>query len=262
MGSLHQVPGSGAGTTLLAVWAHPDDESYLGAGLMAAVANSGGRVISATAGLGERGTDDPLNNPPHWLASTRRHELEQALETLGADGPVVLGYPDGGCDRVPDRLGARRVGSLIEEFRPDVVLSFGPDGVTGHPDHQAVGRWTALAVAAQDRPPALVTTSAAAVWPDDIVERMHRVDAFFPGYPDDELCAGDVVVTLAGDALATKLAALRSHPSQIGPLVAELGEADYVRLAASEAYRPANIAASAWLSGCLLGVGEVALRLA
>ena len=274
MGSLRQVPPHGAGvtgippsgiitsgptshdpltadfagTTLLAIWAHPDDEAYLGAGLMTAVATGGGRVISATASLGEMGTDDPSANPPERMGPIRRHELGRSLGVLGAEEPVVLGYPDGGCGQVPDRLGARRVASLIEEFRPEIVLSFGPDGVTGHPDHQAVGRWTALAVAAQDRPPALVTTSAASVWQNDIVERMHHIGAFFPGYPDDEIRGEDIQVTLTGAALETKLAALRSHRSQIGTLVAVLGEADYIRLASSEAYRPSNAAAMAWLN--------------
>jgi LmbE family N-acetylglucosaminyl deacetylase len=236
------------GVTLLATWAHPDDEAYLGAGLMTAVAKGGGRVVSVTASIGERGTDDPSATAAQRLGRTRRRELEQSLAVLGAEGPIMLGYPDGGCDQVPDRLGARRVASLIQEFRPQIVLSFGPDGVTGHRDHLAVGRWTALAVSAQGRPPALVTTSTASAWPDDIVERMHRIGAFLPGYPDDQIRAGDLQVTLTGVALETKLAALRSHRSQIGPLVTLLGDADYARLASAEAYRPSNAAAKAWLS--------------
>ncbi len=200
-----------SGTTLLAIWAHPDDEAYLGAGLMTAVAAGGGRVISATASLGERGSDDPSAYPP-------------------------------------EQLGARRVASLIDELRPEIVCSFGPDGVTGHPDHQAVGRWTAMAVAAQDRPPALVTTSAASVRPDDLVECMHQIGAFLPGYPDDDRRSEDLRVTLTGAALETKLAALHSHRTQIGPLVELLGAADYTRLVSSEAYRPSNAVAAAWLN--------------
>jgi LmbE family N-acetylglucosaminyl deacetylase len=237
-----------AGMTLLAVWAHPDDEAYLGAGLMSSVASSGGRVVCATASLGEQGIDDPSACPPHELGPIRRVELERSLAILGAEAPVVLGYADGGCAQIPDRVGASRVTSLIEEFRPDLVLSFGPDGVTGHPDHRAVGRWTAQAVAAQTRPPALFTTSAAAVWPGDIIERMHAVGAFYPGFPNDDARSDDAGVTLSGSALHTKLRALRSHSSQIGPLVSLLGEQDYARLVAAEAYRPANAAARTWLS--------------
>lgn len=236
-----------AGKTLLAVWAHPDDEAYLGAGLMNAIASRGGRVVCATASLGERGTDNASAYPPHRLAPIRLHELRRSLITIGAEPPVVLGYPDGECDQVPDRMGASRVAALIEEFGPDIVLTFGPDGVTGHPDHRAIGRWTALAVAAQDRPPALLTTSAASVWPDDIVQRMHQIGAFYPGFPDDDVRADDLAVTLTGRVLDTKLTALRSHGSQIGALVSLLGDHDYTRLAAAEAYRPANSAARVWL---------------
>jgi LmbE family N-acetylglucosaminyl deacetylase len=236
------------GVTLLAVWAHPDDEAYLGAGLMSAIASSGGRVVCATASLGERGTDDASAYPPDRLGPIRLNELERSLAVIGADRPVVLGYPDGGCNQIPDRMGANRVASLIEEFRPDIVLAFGPDGVTGHPDHRAIGRWTARAVAAQDRPPALLTTSAASVWPDDIVDRMHHIGAFYPGFPDDDARADDLGLTLTGPALDTKLAALRSHSSQIGPLVSLLGDQDYTRLAAVEAYRPSNRAARTWLN--------------
>ena len=250
--SSHPLEVAFEGATLLAIWAHPDDEAYLGAGLMSALATSGSRVVCATATLGEHGTHDPATHPPPRLARVRRAELEQSLDALGAEGPIVLGYEDGACDQVPDRLGARRIRSLIEEINPDVVLTFGPDGVTGHPDHRAVSRWTALMVAAHDQPPPLLTTSAASVWPDDIVNRMHTIGAFYPGYPDDDARADDLEITLTGAALETKLAALHSHRSQIGPLVELLGEVDYRRLAAGEGYRPSNVAARTLLRSDLL----------
>lgn len=237
-----------AGTTLLAMWAHPDDEAYLGAGLMAAVAARGGRVVTVTATLGEHGTDDPRACPPERLAPIRRAELTASLSFLGGEPPIVLGYPDGGCSDVPDQLGARRVASVIEDVRPHAVLTFGPDGVTGHPDHRAVGRWAAQAAASLGRPPALITTAAGSVWPDDIVRRMGRISAFLPGYPDDRPCRGDVNLALSGDALSTKLRALKCHRSQIGALVDLLGDDDYARLATAEAYRPANPAALTWLA--------------
>ena len=237
-----------AGTTLLAVWSHPDDEAYLGAGLISAVAGHGGRAVNVTATLGDAGTPDPAACPPGRLAAIRHAELEASLASLGAEPAVVLGYPDGGCSDVPDQLGARRIASVIEDVRPDVVLTFGPDGVTGHPDHRAVGRWTTIAVEAQATPPALITTAAGSVWPDDIVARMQQVGAFLPGYPDDRPREGDLTLDLPADALATKMASLQSHGSQIGALVDLLGEDDYARLAAAEAYRGANPAGRAWLA--------------
>lgn len=230
--------------TMLAVWAHPDDESYLGAGLMAEVARRGGRVVSVTATLGEHGTPDPEVDPPEHLAVRRNTELQRALDVLGVAEGRALGFTDGTCEHVADAIGARRVGAIIEEIRPDVVLSFGPDGVTGHPDHRAVSRWTRLAVRERaDRLP-LLTTAVGATWPSWMVERMHRVDAFWPGFPHRFAGGPTWPVTLQGRPLDQKLDALGCHESQIGPLHDELGADDYRRLAAIESYRPANPAAA------------------
>jgi LmbE family N-acetylglucosaminyl deacetylase len=241
--------------TLLAVWAHPDDESYLGGGLMAAVAAKGGRVISATATLGEHGTDDPERFPPSRLREVRRAELGTALRHLGADGPQWIGFADGECDRVGTVFGARCVGRLIDRFRPDLVLSFGPDGVTGHADHRAVAAWTATAVARRGDHLPLLATAATAAWSPDLIERMHRVDAFYPGFP----CLKEshsVVRMRVGGAIDRKLRALEAHASQIGPLQAELGADGYRRLAEVEAYRPLN-ASAAVLTADLVARPEV-----
>src|SRR5439155_25404984 len=69
--------------TLLAVWAHPDDEAYLSAGLMLRVAEAGGRVVCVTATRGERGTVDPDLWPPPRLGQHRVGELKSALSRLG-----------------------------------------------------------------------------------------------------------------------------------------------------------------------------------
>src|SRR3954463_12618327 len=84
--------------TLLGVWAHPDDEAYLTAGLMAEHRRRGDRVVVVTATLGERGTSDPAAGPPERLARLRRAELRDALAAVGVDEVRVLGLPDGGCD--------------------------------------------------------------------------------------------------------------------------------------------------------------------
>src|SRR3954463_15396505 len=59
---------------VLGIWAHPDDEAFLSAGLMAAVRDAGNRVVCVTATSGELGTDDPIRWPPHRLGAVRRHE--------------------------------------------------------------------------------------------------------------------------------------------------------------------------------------------
>lgn len=233
---------------LLAVWAHPDDESFLGAGLMAEIARRGGRVVTVTATVGEHGTADPATRPPTTLGTARRLELDAALQALGVGRGHVLGFRDGGCEHVSDAMGARRVGSVIDTVRPDVVLGFGPDGVTGHPDHRAVGRWTALALHQRaDRIP-FVTTAAGAAWPEPCVERLRRIDAFWPGYPERDPGPGHVTTHLGPALLDRKLAALRCHRSQIGPVEGALGPDGLRLLASVEAYRAANAAARTLIS--------------
>lgn len=206
-------------------------------------------MVNVCASLGESGTSDPEADPPAELAGRREAELGAALAVLGAERSVVLGYPDGGCDRVDDAMGARRVGSVIDEVGPDLVVTFGPDGVTGHPDHRAVARWSWRAVAERGHRIPLLTSAAGTAWPQHFVDRMHDIGAFWPGYPQRTPAGADWVVRLDGAALDNKMAALACHRSQIGPLCDVLGAEDYRGLAAIESYRPANRPARRRLAG-------------
>lgn len=126
--------------TLAAVVAHPDDDAY---GISAIVAlHAEDRdfrfvLIHATdgeAGAIAGGTDATRAT----LGSVRREEDRRAWRALGrspGDRHEWFGYPDGGLETVPlDEL-VDRIASIFEEERPDVVVTFGPDGITGHPDH-------------------------------------------------------------------------------------------------------------------------------
>ena len=132
-----------SGRTLLGVWAHPDDEAYLSAGLMAEFSRRGDRVVVVTATLGERGTSDPLAWPPEQLAPVRRAELRRSLAAVGVEEFHLLGLPDGDCEQ-HDATDA--IAGFITVLQPDLVVTFGPDGMTGHPDHRAVSRWTTQAM--------------------------------------------------------------------------------------------------------------------
>lgn len=228
---------------LLAIWAHPDDESMLGAGLIGEVARRGGRVVNVSATLGEHGTSDARLNPPHAVAARRRRELDAALNQLGVALRITLGYADGGCDQIPDLFGAERLRSIIDDVQPDAVLSFGDDGVTGHPDHIAVARWTEHALDEQRESIPLLATAASVSWHDSLIEQMHLTGAFWPGYPTRTVDGPIWSVRLDGEALDQKLAALACHPSQMEPLQTALGTFSYRTLASAEAYRPVNPAA-------------------
>ena len=105
---------------------------------------NGNRVVCVTATRGEAA--DPERWPPAELAVIREAEIAAALEILGVTDHRWLDYPDGGCAAVDAEDAVARIAAIIEEVRPDTVLTFGPDGGTGHPDHIAVCAWTQLAV--------------------------------------------------------------------------------------------------------------------
>lgn len=128
---------------LLGVWAHPDDEAYLSAGLMARVVEAGGTVTVLTATRGEKGTDDPVDYDSDHFGARREAELRASLAELGVgDVRFPLGCRDGECDRA-DAVGAiGAIADTIAELAPDVIVTFGPDGMTYHPDHRAISRWT------------------------------------------------------------------------------------------------------------------------
>lgn len=128
---------------MLGIWAHPDDESYLTAGVMMRAAGLGHRVVCVTASRGEQGSTDPERWPPGpGLAQLRTEESEQAMTIYGVDEHHWLDYPDGGVAPVDTGEAVDRIMALIGDFVPDLLVTFPPSGLTGHPDHQAVSRWT------------------------------------------------------------------------------------------------------------------------
>jgi LmbE family N-acetylglucosaminyl deacetylase len=239
----------GAAPVVLAVWSHPDDESFLAGGLLAQLAGMGARVVNVSATSGEHGTDDPANNPPAVLGALRERELDAALAELGVGPSLLLGFEDGACEGAPDLMGTRLVGRIIDRVRPDLILSFGPDGVTGHPDHQAVARWTRAAVDERgDRLP-LILSAAADVWPEFCIDHLHSIRAFWPGYPSTAPTVDVSVVSLTDESIDRKLAALDRHHSQMVRVREALGTDGFRLLASIEGYRPANFAARELMTG-------------
>jgi LmbE family N-acetylglucosaminyl deacetylase len=215
--------------TVVGVWAHPDDEAYLAGGLMAAARAAGLRVVCVTATDGERGTPDPQRWPPDRLAALRAAELARSLAILGVREHHGLGLPDGGCADLDSARPVGRIAEIIDEVAPDTVLTFGPDGITGHSDHRTVSAWTGAAFSCAARPGARLLHAAV---PAGHVRRwrwLHeRFSVYEEGYP---VVAPEERIALGlrlDDALAArKVAALRAQASQTDGLVAALGVATY-----------------------------------
>lgn len=133
--------------TLMAVLAHPDDESLGTGGVLAKYAAEGAEVHLVTATLGQRGWKGPKEAypGPDALGELREEELRAACAALGVHQLTLLGYMDGALDQVDPSNAHRRIADAIRRARPDVVLTFGPDGAYGHPDHVAVSQFTTAA---------------------------------------------------------------------------------------------------------------------
>lgn len=209
------------------IWAHPDDEAYLAGGLSAALTDAGHRVVCVTATRGEAGEVTTSDPQPRRLqesevAEIRSRELEEALKILGVAEHVWLDYPDGGCAEVDPTEAARRLAAVLDDVRPDTVITFGPDGFTGHPDHRAVSAWTDLALARSAVHPRLLHSVKRAVETDrELDEDFGVFELGRPRVvPEEDLA---VRLDLDGALLDRKVEALLAQVSQTGGLVAAVG---------------------------------------
>lgn len=133
---------------LMCVFAHPDDESLAMGGTLAKYAAEGVEICLVTATRGQRGWGGRKTDYPgaERLGEMREAELRCAAQRLGVKEVVFLGYMDGEVDHcVPGEI-IRKIAAEIERFQPQVVVTFGPEGAYGHPDHIAVSQFTAAAV--------------------------------------------------------------------------------------------------------------------
>lgn len=132
---------------LAAVFAHPDDDTYGVAGTVALHASSGIEVSVVLATSGDAGRIfDPSLATRATLGAVREAEDRASWAEIGVKPAFLfLRYPDGGLSNVPEEELVARLTDLLAEARPDVVVTFGPEGVTGHDDHLTIGRVATLA---------------------------------------------------------------------------------------------------------------------
>jgi LmbE family N-acetylglucosaminyl deacetylase len=214
---------------LMGIWAHPDDEAYLSAGLMARMADAGRRVTVLTLTRGEKGTSDPADfDQPHF-AERRERELRASLAELGVDDVRVLDYRDGECDLVDNEAAVAGITEQIDALRPDMVITFGPDGITGHRDHRIVSAWVTEASRRVGHGELLYATMT-----DEFVARNaeHERIGLFTAHGSDgpaSYRADQIALTcdLSDDELDRKRRALGGHASQTQPLAALMGEDTY-----------------------------------
>ena len=240
--------------TFMAVHAHPDDEASSTGGLYRLLANQGVRTILVTCTNGECG-DAPDGAKPDAdhhdgdeVAAIRAVDLDNAVAILGIDRLVRLGYRDSGMKgwpqnedpdsfwATPVEVAARRLADLIEEERPQVIVTYNEFGFYGHPDHIQANRITLAALSLIDYEPTLyyaipnsVMATYRARWEQEEREQRaadeakgivrepesppededgERIDM---GTPDDQIGATVDISSVNG----AKFDALEAHQSQI-----------------------------------------------
>ncbi|MCO8129436.1 PIG-L family deacetylase [Acidimicrobiia bacterium EGI L10123] len=230
---------------ILSVWAHPDDETFLAGGVMAAARQLGQDVVCVSATDGEHGTDDPAAWPPERLGRLRRWEATAAMSILGVDDHRWLGFEDGTLDGIDPRAGCEAIAVVIDEVRPDTVLTFGPDGMTYHPDHIAVGQWVLAACDRFAAPPRVLTAALDADRHRRFRERLETWSIYMTDERPTpvERDALALQLDLDDEALDRKMAALHAMHSQVTPALAVMSALELRSLYGHESFVAADVVA-------------------
>jgi len=232
---------------LVAIFAHPDDEAFGTGGTLTKYAAEGVDVHLVVATRGEVGS---IVNPniaairPKSLL--REQELRCACEHFGITRLHLLNYVDGQTALVPPSEAVYKLVSLLRQIKPQVVISFGPEGIYGHFDHLVVHRWATAAVDLAGDPK---------IWPEigpahPVAKFYHRamvqqqIDKMkelngrttvpmdgipfpFVGYPEEQITT--VIDTSA--YIQTKLNGVKCYASQLHPETAPFLQPDFDPLA-------------------------------
>ena len=142
---------------LMCVLAHPDDESLGNGGILVKYAEEGVETYLVTATRGERGWFGDERDYPglEALGKRRGTELLAAARVLGIRQVDFLDYIDGDLDQAPPAEAIAKIVGYVRRVKPDVVVTFGPDGAYGHPDHIAICQFTTAAIVEAANPTSL-----------------------------------------------------------------------------------------------------------
>lgn len=186
---------------LLVIFAHPDDESFGPAGTLAHYAKSGVRVHLLTATKGEAGknatglTDEPLG-------AMREKELLKAAKIIGIEHVEFMGYIDKTLTDLEPHRPIEKIVNYIDHFQPQVIITFGPTGISRHQDHVAVHHWAVRAFKMSECPQKLYYYT---IPKERMIER-------YPDLPNGE---GDITTIIqVQDYIETKKAAILCHETQ------------------------------------------------
>ena len=236
---------------LLACFAHPDDEAFPVGGLLASNVAAGRRVRLVTTTLGEEGEIRQEGSATkETLGQIRRIELSCAVKALGLESHELLEYRDSGMAgwdandhprayiNANDDIVIERLVQEIREFRPQVILTFEPGGLYGHPDHIAISKHTTTAFDLAADPTAFSNQLANGLKPHapqrlfysarpkgfrlEWANKLRAAGEDFPLPTTEQLTHGnppeEIHLTLDLSAhLETKMACILCHRTQVAP---------------------------------------------
>jgi len=264
--------------SLLAVFAHPDDEIFHG-GVLAHMAERGVRVTLACATNGEAGKAHPSIGTVTDLAALRVEELRISCARLGIEPPVLLGFHDSGRkerQRHDDPRALANVDMLevetaihkvMHDVMPHIVLTFDPHGAYYHPDHLAVHRAATAAffssgVMGDDAPQRLFYASMGRDVFAALAEES-RGRGITDGLDPDVFASAPGMVAVTFDAmpyLARKLSALAAHRSAFGVTQEMLTDPPAEAAGMLRAFRPVLQREVFLLGGTRIGAAKWPLR--
>jgi LmbE family N-acetylglucosaminyl deacetylase len=225
---------------LMAITAHPDDEASNFGGSLRLYRDQDVETCVLCLTPGQAASHRGGAASDHELATMRRKEFAAACEILRVNRGIVLDYPDGQLYRQDLYRVVRDLTLRVREFRPQVILTFGPDGgVTGHPDHSMASVFATLAFHWAGRSNRYPDQLKDGLTPHCTQKLYHSTADFsLPGRPPITLSSATTSIEI-GDYLETKIAAFKAHTSQapLWPLVDEhlrkRGRKELFHLAAS-----------------------------
>jgi N-acetyl-1-D-myo-inositol-2-amino-2-deoxy-alpha-D-glucopyranoside deacetylase len=220
--------------SLLAVFAHPDDEAFSSGGTLAHYAKLGVDVTLISSTRGEAGkVTDPVLGEVTDVGALRELELQNACKALGINPPIFLDYHDSGRLerlRTDDPLASinadpleieAKIKVVIENVKPQVMLTFDPHGGYGHPDHIVVHRAALAAFFSSGHLPGAPQRLFYTAFPIEIARMMFNSSATpTPGLEPELYGVSEDTIAFSHDValyLEQKMAALKAHASQVGP---------------------------------------------
>jgi N-acetyl-1-D-myo-inositol-2-amino-2-deoxy-alpha-D-glucopyranoside deacetylase len=220
--------------SLLAIFAHPDDEAFITGGALALCADRGVPTYLVSATAGDAGRAGGLAASREDLAAVRTAELAASCALLGVREHAVFGYGDGRLAEAPFDEVVGRVVELVRRWRPSVAVTFGREGGSNsHRDHRAICRVATAAVLAAGDERCYPDRLAAGLEPHAVAKLYHASAA--PGVASRDGTPFERATTRVDIAAVRdrKLAAFRLHASQaelvpaLEEWIAKNGDAEY-----------------------------------